>query len=82
VSVGALFGKLLARQIAEMWRNLKQPNEFTIVEQGANDGQLALDILTELKAFAPQCFDATTYRIVEPSERLAATQREKLALQP
>ena len=79
VSVGPLFGKLLARQVLEMWRQLVEPTDFTIVEQGANDAQLALDILCELKDRSPECFEATTYRIVEPSERLAALQREKLA---
>ena len=79
VSVGPLFGKLLARQVLEMWRRLVEPTDFTIVEQGANEAQLALDILSELKTKSPECFEATTYRIVEPSERLAAVQREKLA---
>src|SRR4051812_39503526 len=34
VSVGPLFGRLLMRQFAEMWRLLGQPVSFTLVEQG------------------------------------------------
>jgi SAM-dependent MidA family methyltransferase len=79
VSVGPLFGRLLARQLAEMWGNLAQPEDFTIVEQGANNGQLAADILGGLRDFAPDCFEATRYWIVEPNEQLALQQRTLLA---
>src|SRR5437762_12311059 len=34
VSVGPLFGRLLAAQFAEMWEILGRPGDFTIVEQG------------------------------------------------
>jgi len=37
VSVGPLFGKLLAGQFREMWERMGRPAEFTIVEQGAGD---------------------------------------------
>ena len=43
VSVGPLFGRLLATQFAEMWDQLGRPNEFSIVEQGSNDGRFASD---------------------------------------
>jgi SAM-dependent MidA family methyltransferase len=79
VSVGPLFGKLLARQFAEMWRRLGQPANFAIVEQGAHEGHFALDALGALKEADPDCFVATTYRIVEPSSALLASQRERLA---
>src|SRR5580704_17850724 len=45
VSVGPLFGRLLARQFAEMWRRLKEPYDFVLVEQGAHSGDLASDVL-------------------------------------
>ena len=78
VSVGPLFGKLLARQFAEMWERLECPAHFTIVEQGAHDGQFAADALTSLREDLPQCFAATRYEIVEPSAKLAAAQRARL----
>src|ERR1700716_1349175 len=43
VSVGPLFGRLLAAQFAEMWEILGRPADFTIVEQGAHHGDFARD---------------------------------------
>src|SRR5688572_18622763 len=45
VSVGPLFGRLLARQFAEMWEMLGRPEVFDVIEQGAHDGQFARDAL-------------------------------------
>src|SRR5438067_10536833 len=36
VSVGSLFGQLIASQFQEMWEPLGCPSVFTIVEQGAH----------------------------------------------
>jgi SAM-dependent MidA family methyltransferase len=79
VSVGSLYGRLMARQFVEVWQRLGEPAEFTIVEQGANTGDFAADALGGLRALNSACFDATRYRIVEPAPALAAKQREKLA---
>src|SRR5438270_7551356 len=46
VSVGPVFGQLLARQFREMWETLGGPAPFTIVEQAANNGDFAADVLT------------------------------------
>ena len=78
VSVGPLFGALLARQFAEMWTRLGEPAEFAIVEQGAHRGDFARDVLSALRETAPPCFAATRYRIIEPSENLRAAQRATL----
>ena len=45
VSVGPIYGELMAAQFQEMWEKLGQPEGFTIVEQGANDGAFAADVL-------------------------------------
>jgi SAM-dependent MidA family methyltransferase len=66
VSVGPLFGKLLAAQFAEIWEKLGRPDDFTIVEQGAHDGVFAADVLNELRQFAGECFALISYVIVEP----------------
>jgi SAM-dependent MidA family methyltransferase len=79
VSVGALFGKLLARQFAEMWERLGRPAVFTIVEQGANRGDFARDALGALHEFAPECSAATFYWIVEPVPALRTQQAATLA---
>ncbi len=78
VSVGSLYGRLIARQFVEMWRNLGEPAEFTIVEQGANNGDFASDVLGALRVQNAACFEATTYCIVEPSPVLAGIQAVKL----
>src|SRR5438105_5645346 len=57
VSVGPLFGKLLAAQFAEMWERLGKPHEFSIVEQGAHDGAFARDALAAARADAPEFFE-------------------------
>ena len=48
VSVGRVYGQLLASQLIEMWKLLGRPRDFSIVEEGAEDGQLALDILSAI----------------------------------
>ena len=48
VSVGRLYGELLASQLIEMWKLIDSPSRFTIVEEGAEDGQMAIDSASEL----------------------------------
>ena len=78
VSVGPLFGRLLARQFTEMWGRLGTPDEFTIIEQGVHGGDFAADALGGLREMAPECFRAVRYRIVEPFESVAGRQRARL----
>jgi SAM-dependent MidA family methyltransferase len=66
VSVGPLFGQLLAVQFTEIWERLGKIDNFTVVEQGAHDGQFARDVLTELRVKSPEFFSTLRYRIVEP----------------
>jgi SAM-dependent MidA family methyltransferase len=66
VSVGPLFGKLLAAQFAEIWEKLGRPDDFTIVEQGAHDGAFAVDVLSALRQSSGECFGGTSYLILEP----------------
>jgi SAM-dependent MidA family methyltransferase len=75
VSVGPLFGELLARQFAE-W--LKPLEKCEIVEVGAHDAKLARDILNWLSLHEPGLFARLQYIIVEPSEQRSAWQRETL----
>jgi len=78
VSVGPLFGHLLARQFAEMWRRLGEPADFAIVEQGANRGDFAADVFSALRDFDPACYAATSLWLVEPLVPLRAVQAERL----
>jgi len=80
VSVGELFGQLLAFQFAA-WLEAevgKQKPEVRIVEAGAHDGTLAKDILNWLQLNRPELFGQIGYGIIEPSVRRQAWQREKL----
>lgn len=79
VSVGALFGELLAAQFHEMWMRMDRSSPFTIVEQGANNGSFARDVLSSLKTHEPDFFHALNYIIVEPFQALQERQQEKLA---
>jgi len=78
VSVGPLFGQLLASQFSEIWDRLGKMNDFVIVEQGAHDGQFALDVLEFVQKRIPEFFDALRYRILEPFPILEQQQRRKL----
>jgi SAM-dependent MidA family methyltransferase len=78
VSVGPLFGQLLASQFSEIWERLGKVSHFVIVEQGAHDGQFALDVLEFVQKRLPEFFDALRYRIIEPFPILEERQRQAL----
>jgi SAM-dependent MidA family methyltransferase len=78
VSVGPLFGRMLAAQFAEMWEVMGRPGDFVIVEQGAHHGDFARDVLEAAQAKAPDFFSALRYQIVEPFA--VVEDRQKLAL--
>jgi SAM-dependent MidA family methyltransferase len=76
VSVGRLFGEILADQIVELWEFVGRPSEFTIVEAGAETGELASDLLNRLSQVGSGV--TWSYVIVEPNELKRAQQRQKL----
>jgi SAM-dependent MidA family methyltransferase len=79
VSVGSLFGELLAFQFAEWLAELRDADcGLRIIEAGAHDGQLARDILRWLREQKPEIFDALEFCIIEPSGRRRQWQRETL----
>ncbi|PYL23968.1 MAG: hypothetical protein DMF44_06520, partial [Verrucomicrobia bacterium] len=78
VSVGTVFGQLLALQFSEIWERLGKMNNFVIVEQGAHDGQFAWDVLEFVQKRLPEFFDALRYRILEPFPILEEQQRQRL----
>ena len=75
VDVHPIFGRLLARQFAEMWEHLGRPAEFTLVEAGAGVGRLAAHILDFGESKLPAFFNALRYVAVERS----AARREQAA---
>lgn len=57
-----VYGRLVARQVAEFWELLGRPAPFAVVEVGAGDGTLAHQIL---KALHGEIKDVTRYTAVE-----------------
>jgi SAM-dependent MidA family methyltransferase len=78
VSVGPLFGRLLAAQFVEMWEALGRPDDFVIVEQGAHQGDFARDVLAAVRERAPDFFSTLRYWIIEPFPILRERQGETL----
>src|SRR5438874_1188046 len=79
VSVGPLFGQLLAAQFAEIWERLGKIDKFVLVEQGAHHGEFARDVLESARKRWPDFFAALRYRIVEPFPVLQDRQLQVLA---
>ena len=79
VSLGKDFGELLAIQLFQMWQNLDCPQNFSLVEMGAGQGDLAQDILNYLSKKYPEFLEALSYIIVEKSPSLRTRQQQKLA---
>jgi SAM-dependent MidA family methyltransferase len=82
VDVGPIFGALLAKQFAEMWRVLQTqspiPNpqslRFDLVEAGAGSGRLARDILDAALTKDPEFYAAIRLSLVEASPTARAAQ--------
>ena len=79
VSVGPLFGRLLAAQFAEIWERLGKIDKFVLVEQGAHHGEFARDVLETARHRWPDFFATVRYRIIEPFPVLQDRQLQTLA---
>jgi len=77
VSVGPLFGELLAFQFAA-WLAQLPAGRLQLVEAGAHDGRLAADILRWLRQWRPEILARCEYVICESSTRRQRWQRETL----
>lgn len=79
VSVGPLFGQLLARRFLHWWKSHGKPNPWRILEIGAHDGKLAADILETIATLSPDAWKALEYSIVEPMPLLREAQQQRLS---
>ena len=77
VSVGPLFGELLAFQFSS-WRD-EMEGPVQIVEAGAHEAALARDILSWLGGHRPDLARTTEYWFIEPSARRRQWQEATLA---
>jgi SAM-dependent MidA family methyltransferase len=86
VSVGAVFGELLAFQFAEWIETgraekggAKAEQRAQVIESGGHDGRLARDILGWFRRERPELFSRIEYFLIEPSPLRRQWQRETLA---
>ncbi|HUK86324.1 MAG TPA: SAM-dependent methyltransferase [Terriglobales bacterium] len=68
--VHAVFGRLLARQLGEMWHALDSPARFVICELGPGRGLFAQDVLDWCGKNFPALHEASRYSLVESSPDL------------
>jgi len=80
--LGADFGELLATKFAELWEIMGRPAPFHLVEMGAGQGLLAVDILEYLQQQYPAFFADLDYYIIEKAQGMVQRQQELLALHP
>ena len=79
VSVGELFGELLAFKFSEWLEELRIADcGLRIIEVGAHDGRLAKDILNWLREFRTDLFEQIEYCFIEPSAQRQNWQEENL----
>ena len=55
IQVSHLYGQLIAQQLMEMWEVMGRPSSFTLVEQGAHDGQVGGDGVNNADDIALRC---------------------------
>jgi SAM-dependent MidA family methyltransferase len=77
--VHAVFGRLLARQFDEMWRELGSPGQIEIVELGPGRGLFAQDVLDWSEKKFPAFFTALRYVLVEGSAALRSRLQQTLS---
>ena len=79
VDVHPIFGRLLARQFAEMWERLGSPEPFVLAESAAGVGRLAGHILDFSAQALPEFYTALEYVAVERSAARRAEHAARLA---
>jgi SAM-dependent MidA family methyltransferase len=73
-----IFGRAIARHVADVWRLLGEPSPFTIREYGAGGGALAAGLLEGLGRASPALAEAVRYRPVEVEPRRVDELRSRL----
>jgi len=79
VDVHSIFGRLLARQFAEMWQHMGRPGKFMLVESGAGVGRLAKHILEFCRGQLSDFYAVLYYVAVERSPQRSEQLGRRLA---
>jgi len=74
--LGPVFGAMIAKQVAEMWR-ISGEREFTIIEFGAGDGRLCHDILDYFREYN-NLYNQLHYVIIEKSPFMREKEKAHL----
>ncbi|WP_274628003.1 class I SAM-dependent methyltransferase [Arvimicrobium flavum] len=76
--ISQMFGELIGAWIAATWQAIGAPEQTMVVEIGPGRGTLMKDIARTLGKIAPDLGESGGFRLIETSERLAATQAATL----
>ncbi|MFM2220315.1 MAG: hypothetical protein RLZZ553_63 [Verrucomicrobiota bacterium] len=79
VSCGPVFGILLAEKIARWWRETEVTGPWRILEPGANNGALAIDILHHLHQHHAEVYQELQYVTVDPLPVPRSFQQQALS---
>jgi len=82
ITVHAAFGRVIARELAAMWRSMGQPADFQLMEVGAGHGRLACDILDFLQEREPECYASLSLTLVEKSPLCRLSSRSNWPFMP
>ncbi len=77
--VHPVFGRLLTRQLCEMWERLERPELFSLVEVGAGTGRLAGHILDFAERALAEFYARLQYVAVERSANRRVAMEARLA---
>ena len=75
--ISFLFSEMLALWVVSMWKHLKKPKKFNIVELGPGSGRMNLTLIKVFKNF-PDFFNSTNIFLYEKSESLKKLQKQNL----
>ncbi len=79
VSVGSCFGTILAHRIHQLWLETGSPETYHLIEMGANNGQLAVDILATIQQTFPDLYAILHYHIIEHLASVREIQSQTLS---
>ena len=78
VSVGNLFGTLLAKHFLDLLDKKILTPPIEVIEMGANEGYLSRDFLSALLTLKPDIFKDISFFIIEPHKKLRLLQKNNL----
>ena len=76
-NISILFSEMIAIWVISFWENLKCPKKFNLIELGAGNGEMMMDIIKSFERF-PLFKDCCKINILEKSLHLKKIQKIKL----